>query len=312
MEPDFVSGEFAQEVFLEYLINGRLRSAMAYLAQFPPQKALYDRYVSRFRDGNDLIRSADAELNEILLIYQKYYREAFYLEHPKEDAAEALRGRFAACFQLPDSVPLDEIEEKQVPDAFRAKGLHILTGRTSGWYGPYIWRREELRRYAVELPDGAQEYTVKLLDDFVMAGWLDYLSFGAAGTGGWSSSGGLIHCVKSSYDLESESFRVSLLKHEAQHAQDLTRYKGMTSGDLEYRAKLVELIYSRERNLLVRFAGEADGSHSSNGHGLAAERIVKEFGGAAGRFRSLSIEEIQAIARKLFAASTEEAAKKYI
>ncbi len=57
-----------------------------------------------------------------------------------------------------------------------------------------------------------------------MESWLSYLTFGLSGTGGWSNGDGLIHCVKRHYDLKSESFRVSLLKHEAQHASDQGRY----------------------------------------------------------------------------------------
>ncbi len=57
-----------------------------------------------------------------------------------------------------------------------------------------------------------------------MESWLSYLTFGLSGTGGWSNGDGLIHCVKRHYDLKSESFRVSLLKHEAQHASDQSRY----------------------------------------------------------------------------------------
>ena len=68
-----------------------------------------------------------------------------------------------------------------------------------------------------------------------------------------------------------------MLKHEAQHARDLLKYENISSEDLEYRAKLVELIYSKERNLLERFAHEADNSSKSNGHSRAASRIIGKF-----------------------------------
>ncbi len=94
----------------------------------------------------------------------------------------------------------------------------------------------------MELPEGTQDYAVKFLDGFIMKSWLDYISFGETGTGGWSNGDGLIHCVRAAWDLESEDFQVSLLKHEAQHAMDQVRYKDITNKELEYRAKLVELI----------------------------------------------------------------------
>lgn len=303
--------ESAIDLCLAWLKKGRLRPAMEYLAQFPDQAERYQKYVSLFQQENYLSYDVDSGLQKILLAYQKYYRDAFYLERSAEDAAGHLQARLADRFRTDRAAPLDELEERAA-EAFRAGGFHFLGGRTGGYYGPYIWRTEELRRYAVELPEGVQEYAVKLLDGFLMESWLNYLTFGMSGTGGWSNGDGLIHCVKHCYDPDSESFRVSLLKHEAQHAADQARYPGMSSEDLEYRAKLVELIYSEERQLLKQFLLEADSTKTASGHGLAAGRIIRGFerllrvdrGGLA----ELPAEEVRATARALFAESGEELA----
>ena len=156
----------------------------------------------------------------------------------------------------------------------------------------------------MELPDGIQTYTVKLLDGFITRGWIDYLSFGEIGPGGWVDGDGYINCVESTWDLESEGFRVSLLKHEAQHARDLETNKDMSSEDLEYRTKLVELIYSGERNLLQTFAQEASPSDKSNSHAIAAYRIVKGFADRLGvvhlNSSVIPIGRIQTVAKLLF------------
>lgn len=304
---------FDQGLCLAYLKKGRLRSAMEYLAQFPEQAELCRRCTSLFQQENYLSYDVDGSLQDILLAYQKYYRDAFYLEQRPEEAAERLRARLAGLLPADCGAALDELEERAA-EAFRAGGLHFLGGRTGGWYGPYIWRTEELKRYTVELPDGVQEYAVKLLDGFVMESWLSYLTFGMSGTGGWSNGDGLIHCVRRHYDPDSESFQVSLLKHEAQHASDQGRYPGMSSEDLEYRAKLVELIYSEERNMMTRFDGEADAAKKSDGHALASSRIVEGFAaclGPGGALDALSIKDIQAIAGRLFAESARDVAGKY-
>ena len=136
---------------------------------------------------------------------------------------------------------------------------------------------------------------------------MDYISFGEVGTGGWSDGDGIINCVKSVYDLDGEDFQVSLLKHEAQHARDLAMDEGMSSADLEYRAKLVELIYSSRRNLAERFAREADGGDRRNGHAAAAQRIMDGLSGLLGadawEVPGLPAEQIQAAAKTLFAES---------
>ncbi|MBD5152117.1 MAG: hypothetical protein HDT16_06420 [Oscillibacter sp.] len=307
-----MENRFDWSLCLAYLKKGDLRSTMEYAAQFPEHAELYQKYVSLFQQENYL--SYEVDDSDILLIYQKYYRDVFYLEQSPEDAAEGLRTRLAERFQTDPAAPLDELEEK-VAETFRSHSLYALTGRTDGYYGPYIWRTEELKHYAVELPEVVQDYAVKLLDGFIMESWLNYLTFGMSGTGGWSNGDGLIHCVKHCYDLESESFQVSLLKHEAQHAADQSRYPGMSSEDLEYRAKLVELIYSEERQLLDHFIREADTSSASNSHGLAAERIARGFEAQLDKTREelngLPIREVQAISLALFRESTGEMDRKY-
>ena len=305
--------KFSKDILRGMIVKGRLREAMAYLEQFPEAAALYQKGMDLYQKEHYLTYDVDGELNEILLVYQKYYRDAFYLELSAEEAAQRLRERLAERFLTAPDFSLDKLEE-MAGAAFRRKSFHALMGRTSGYYGPYIWKVEELRHYKVELPEGTQDYAVKFLDGFIMKSWLDYISFGASGTGGWSNGDGLIHCVKSSYDLDSENFRVSLLKHEAQHAADLERYPGISSEDLEYRAKLVELIYSEERNMMTRFDGEADAAKKSDGHALASSRIVEGFAaclGPGGALDTLSIKDIQAIAGRLLAESTRDVAKKY-
>lgn len=310
-----MSSIFDRNLCLAYLEKGKLRAAMEYAGRFPEQEELCRRYESLFQGENYRTYDVDGSLQGILLAYQKYYRDAFYLEQSPEEAAEHLRTRLADLFRADPAAQLDALEEKVV-EAFRGQSLYALCGRTGGWYGPYVWRTEELKHYAVELPDGTRDYAVKLLDGFIMESWLSYLTFGLSGTGGWSNGDGLIHCVKSNYDLDSESFRVSLLKHEAQHAADQDRYPGMSSEDLEYRAKLVELIYSEERRLLDRFLREADETNAGNSHALAAERIIRGFEERLHKTReeltALSIPEARAAALALFRESGGEMERKYL
>ena len=73
-----------------------------------------------------------------------------------------------------------------------------MGGKTSGYYGPYIWQYEETKNYEVGLPKGTQEYKIALLDGFLTKSWIDYLSFGEISPGGWTDGDGIINCIKSS------------------------------------------------------------------------------------------------------------------
>ena len=292
-------------IYYGYIIKGDLRSAIAYVKQFPEKSDLYNRFDSVFEHKQYISYEVDAELNEILVAYQQYYRDVFYLCIAKGQAENKLKERLAKLLGIIDEhLALCDLEQKCLVDLFESRGFHFLGGKSSGYYGPYIWRTTEYVSYDVELPDGVQNYSVKLLDGFITRSWIDYLSFGEIGPGGWADGDGYINCVRSAWDIESESFRVSLLKHEAQHARDLKMDKNMSSEDLEYRAKLVELIYSNERNLLQSFASEADPTDKSNGHAMAAHRILKGFADMLGvdevSPERLQLEQIQAIARVLF------------
>ena len=297
--------EFTKSIYFGCIIKGDLHGAISYVKQFPEQIALYNRFMSVFEQEKYITYEVDAELNQILTMYQRYYRDVFYLCIEKKQSEDRLRARLSEFLGIHDtSIKLCDLEQNYIVEVFRRKGLYFLGGKTGGYYGPYIWKTTETITYEVELPDGIQSYTVKLMDGFITRSWIDYLSFGEIGTGGWADSDGIINCVKSSYDLESEAFKVSLLKHEAQHVRDLTNYKSMSSEDLEYRAKLVELIYSRERNLLEQFIREADTSDKGNGHAMASHRIVEGFMKLLDKDNSelylLPIEQVQMTAKALF------------
>lgn len=299
-----MSIEFIPDIYYGYILKGDLHGAINYVKQFSSQNGLYKRFVSIFEDENYITYDIDPFLNGILMIYQRYYRDVFFLCTGKKAAAEKLKGRLCEYLGIANcDTNLDSLEENQIVRAFSDKDYYFLGGRTSGYQGPYVWKTTETVTYEVELPDGLQTYTVKLLDDFITKGWIDYLSFGEISAGGWTDDDGIINCVRSSYDFDSENFRVSLLKHEAQHARDIARNKNMSSVELEYRAKLIELIYSKERNMIEQFAREADSTDKDNGHAVAASEILAGFARVLDlpyeEILKLPIVRIQAAAREL-------------
>ena len=288
-----------------FFLNGDIKGAIAYMREHEEYKDILPAYTAIFEDGEYRTFEVPDALNDILRQYQIYYRDVFYCGLPEAEAADKLRTRLKALLHLPDAG--EELLTERLRSAFEAEGYHALFGKTQGYYGPYIWRDTVPTVYRVELPGGTAEYTVNILKGFVFRSWMDYLTFGRFGTGGWASPDGTINCIEQAYDFESERFLVSLLKHEAQHAVDMKRFPAITPAELEYRAKLVELHYSGDLGLLQKFVSEADESRADDSHAAAAARIRREFADTD----PADLSAIRARALELLEAHTKEMEDKY-
>ena len=288
-----------------FFLNGDIKGAIAYMREHEEYKDILPAYTAIFEDGEYRTFEVPDALNDILRQYQIYYRDVFYCGLPEAEAADKLRTRLKALLHLPDAG--EELLTERLRSAFEAEGYHALFGKTQGYYGPYIWRDTVPTVYRVELPGGTAEYTVNILKGFVFRSWMDYLTFGRFGTGGWASPDGTINCIAQAYDFESERFLVSLLKHEAQHAVDMKRFPAITPTELEYRAKLVELHYSGDLGLLQKFVSEADESRADDSHAAAAARIRREFTDTD----PADLSAIRARALELLEAHTKEMEDKY-
>ena len=289
----------------QFFVNGDIKGAIAYMRNHEEFKDILPAYVAIFEDQKYRTYEIPDNLNDILRLYQIYFRDTFYCGLPEAEAADKLRTGLRALLNMPDA---DEaLLAERLQSAFEAEGYHALFGKTQGYYGPYIWRNTVPTVYRVELPDGTAEYMVNILKGFVFRSWMDYLTFGRYGTKGWASPDGTINCVEQAYDFESERFLVSLLKHEAQHTVDMKRFPEITPAELEYRAKLVELHYSSDLSLLQKFLSEADESKVNDSHAVASVRIKREFADTDQR----SLPCVQTRALKRLHAHTKEMEEHY-
>ena len=288
-----------------YFMQGDVRGAMAYMRSHEEFRDVLPAYEAVFERGEYRAYDVPDALNDILRLYQVYFREVFYGGTPEPEAADRLLAKLRAMLNMPDA------EEGTLGEGlravFEAQGYHAVFGRTQGYFGPYVWKDTVPTAYSVALPEGTAEYTVNILRGFVFRSWMDYLTFGRFGTGGWASPDGTINCIEQAYDFESERFRVSLLKHEAQHAEDMRRFPGISPTELEYRAKLVELHYSSDIGLLQRFLAQADESRPDDSHAMASVRLKAKFAAAD----PASLPAIQALALEKLRAHTTEMEAKY-
>ena len=289
----------------KFFMNGDIKGAIAYMREHEEFKDILPAYTAIFENCEYRSYDIPDALNDILRLYQIYFRDVFYCGLPEPEAAYKLLTGLRLLLNMPDAD--EELLAERLQAAFEANGYHALFGKTQGYYGPYVWRETVPTVCRVELPDGTAEYTVNILKGFVFRSWMDYLTFGRYGTGGWASPDGTINCIEQAYDFESERFLVSLLKHEAQHAMDMKRFSKITPAELEYRAKLVELHYSGDLGLLQKFLSEADESRTGDSHAAASARIRREFAGTD----QVNLPSIQARARELLHAHTKELEVKY-
>lgn len=277
--------------------------------------AAFDRRFTQGRDDAPLPGKPFAD--DVVRAYRSYWRAAM-LGHADLEAAERLLHaalRRALARHGRDTGADDGETMEHTRDALRDEGLHALNGRTRPFLELMLWARQDTTRYHVELTDGAREVDVVFLRDFVVRGWSDWATFGRASTGGWAGDGELF-CLGDDYDTDSERYRVSYLQHETRHFADYARFPALEQIDLEYRAKLTELVYAEETYaaLLAGFARNASPNRSAP-HSFANDAVVRamsravlgrEFEGEEAAWRAVDPADVHAAARALLEENTRE------
>ena len=290
----------------QFFVRGDIKGAIEFMREHDEYRDILPEYVAIFEEEKYLSYDIPSDLNDILLLYQIYYRDIFYCGIPESKASKRL---IAGLNDILGTKDVDEvILGNNLQELFKDKGYCSQFGKTQGFFGPYVWKETVPTVYKVELPGGTAEYKVNILKGFVFRSWMDYLTFGRFGTGGWASPDGTINCIEKAYDFNDEKFLVSLLKHEAQHTIDMKSFPGITTEELEYRAKLVELHYSNNLALLDKFLAEASDERPNDSHALASFRVKKEFEDVDKR----SICAIQKRALELLNAHNKEMEEKYL
>jgi len=281
----------------DYFIRGDMKGAIEYMKCHEAFSSVLPAYITLFEQRHFRTYDAPEPINKILLPYQEYFHAVFYCGESEATAAATLQTKLRELLGIEDAE--EDAMRELLTILIEQQGYHAQFGKSQGYYGPYIWRETVPTTFSVELPGGTETYTVKLLKGFLFRSWMDYLTFGQFGTKGWASPDGTICCIEGSYDFNSESFRISLLKHEAQHVADMRQFPAITPTELEYRAKLIELIYTDTPGLLDQFRSEADDGQPENSHAAASVHIREAFEGCD----AANVAAVQERARALFSIS---------
>jgi len=235
-----------------YCLQGDVVAAYEYIQSVPEkstkQKKLEAKYFRRFFSAKPPYRfkSDDPWIRRVLVAYYQYFTAVLTRKSVLE-AENQLRESLVEL--IPESTLKDNMDilEAYLEQKFKEKGYHFLGGVTPPYRGPYIWKTTTEKEFTVLLPHQVQKVTVYFMTDFLLQSWIHFATFGEKFAGGWAKEDGLYFVAErpknKRVEINSSEFQVSYLKHEAQHQIDFARFPDLSPKDLEYRAKLVELIY---------------------------------------------------------------------
>ena len=226
--------------------------------------------------------SGNALVDRVVSAYRGYWRQALMADAAagSTSAAErqlqlALAAALAQSQYGATAAPSDTVYAALMP-ALQKQGFHALTSPAPPLQDLLVWRDQETQEYEVVLTDQHRTVRVALLSGFSSLGWKDYAALGLATTTGWVD-GDTLYCVAWAYAPGTEQFEVSYLKHETRHLADFERFPGLSSEELEYRAKLTELAFAAQtaRRLLEDFSTKGAPNPASP-HAAANYRVVRD------------------------------------
>jgi hypothetical protein len=284
-------------------------------------KLFKTKFENRFKyesDRTNYFAKKDSILNPLLRLYQDYWRKSLLNSNSSND--EYLTGRVITFLksenQASKFTALD-IDMNTLGEVWKnyieSKGYHGVNGKTGSLFDFLVWKTEVDTTYKFKLIDDSVDVKVRFMDEFISKGWEEYATLGRYYPGGWSSSS-LLSCVRKAYNLNSESFLVSYLQHEGEHYSDLRRFPNLSSADLEYRAKLIELCYLNKDifDVLQSFINSSK-YDKNNAHPFANYCVIRDvsrvlfsndFESDLNKWKTIPVADINNAAKKIFLQNT--------
>lgn len=303
--------------YFKMVFAGDVSGAGALFANEPNDhgsKMLTDRFDRRFvrrTDSLDLSQIDSPDVIAVVELFQSYWRDALMQAASLADLEDRLQhdlDEILAARGYGGSIGDEDLLQQNVEALLLEEGYFAQSGRTPPLLDLMVWTKDDVATESVELTDGIYEVDVHYIDDFVSYGWSNFAAFGMTSTGGWAEKDAL-YCLCRHYDLESERFRLSFLKHEARHFADYELYPELQASDLEYRGKLTELAFAEEGTykLLEHFHNSANRVENAP-HPLANWFVIEGLSGLlmdsewpadASGWQSIPKEEVRQAARLL-------------
>lgn len=276
-----------KQKYYSHCLKADLRSALNMLfkeskpIKSGPVDLFRKKVVARFIEQNekDSIKCDDLFVKSIIKAYRVYYREVLLTPNNAGFLGRNLT-KSLKDIALDEGIKISsgikiEVLEKYLITALSKRGYFSLFGVVKPYRSLMVWKNEKRKSFNVVLPEKIQKVDVIFLGQFIELGWLHYATFGKHYVGGWAKKNAL-YCVKQAYKVNSLTFKVHYLSHEAQHFSDYKLFPKLSQIDLEYRAKLTELaLTATPKKILIKLKNEAK-KDMRIPHSFAAYKILSE------------------------------------
>jgi len=284
-------------------------------------------FESRFITKDEVIENTSGNkiVNDISTIYRTYWRTQLLKPNPENKTDTTLYHNLTNYLLsnkltnlTRDSLSKTIKNNSELKRIIEDEGFKADFKFLNGIQELYIWEKESTKNYEVILPKDTIKTKVVFIEEYHINGSDHYATIGYSQVGGWAiKESATLYCNKDVYDLGSEKFEVSYLKHESLHFTDLNEYPNLSSSDLEYRSKVIELIYCTEETAydrIAEFISEANNSDRNYSHPYANYILIEnlskllfnsEFESDMNQWNKISIAKINNAASLLYKSSEE-------
>ena len=98
----------------QFFMSGDIKGAIAYMREHEEFKDVLPAYTAIFEDCKYRTYDIPDILNEILRLYQIYYRDVFYCGLSEADAADKLLAQLKSLMKMPDA------DEEHLPERLKS------------------------------------------------------------------------------------------------------------------------------------------------------------------------------------------------
>ena len=285
------------------------------------KKKMYARFVSKEEVFENT--SGNKIVNDISNIYREYWRVELMKPLPQSRTDSTLYNNIADYILSnklsrlsKDSLRKNIKDDSVLKEIIEKEGFKVDFKFRNGFQEVFIWNKESTKKYEIILPKDTIKTTVVFIESYHINGYDEFATFGDSQVGGWAvKESATLYCNKGTYDLNSEKFEVSYLKHESLHFTDLNKYPNLSATDLEYRSKVIELMYCTEGTIYDRiseFVSGANKADRKNSHPYANFILIQnlsklifnsDFNSAINQWKKVSVDKINKAASSLYESS---------